>query len=79
LEPIWLRTNQLGELHHLYWMMSAQRVLIMLPRVPPNCQFEVDDVEETWTFPRNHFDFIHARDFIFSIRDWPKLVGQCFK
>ncbi|KAI9814556.1 MAG: hypothetical protein M1827_003111 [Pycnora praestabilis] len=47
--------------------------------VPPNCRFEIDDVEEPWTFRKNYFDFIHSRDFIFSIRDWPKLVGQCYQ
>lgn len=46
--------------------------------VPPNCSFEVDDLESEWTFNRNSFDFIFARDLIFAIRDWPKLVGQCF-
>jgi len=46
--------------------------------VPPNCRFEIDDVEEPWTY-KNDFDFIHARDFLFSIRDWPKLVGQAFE
>jgi hypothetical protein len=29
-------------------------------------------------FPKNSFDYIHARDFYHSIRDWPKLVGQSF-
>ncbi|TAQ87311.1 hypothetical protein B7494_g4367 [Chlorociboria aeruginascens] len=45
--------------------------------VPPNCRFEIDDVEEIWTY-RENFDFIHARDFLFSISDWEKLVRQCF-
>jgi len=47
--------------------------------VAPNCRFEIDDVEETWTFKKDTFDFIHARDFLFSIHDWPKLVGQCYE
>ena len=47
-------------------------------RVPTNCRFEIDDVEEPWTY-KNAFDFIHARDFLFSIRDWPKLVNQCYE
>ncbi|KAH8820848.1 S-adenosyl-L-methionine-dependent methyltransferase [Xylogone sp. PMI_703] len=46
--------------------------------IPPNCRFEIDDVEESWTY-RTKFDFIHARDFLFSIHDWPKLVNQCFE
>ncbi|KAN0115171.1 S-adenosyl-L-methionine-dependent methyltransferase [Hyaloscypha variabilis] len=46
--------------------------------VPTNCRFEIDDVEEQWTY-RYQFDFIHSRDFLFSIRDWPKLARQCFE
>ncbi|OBT54030.1 hypothetical protein VE04_03550 [Pseudogymnoascus sp. 24MN13] len=46
--------------------------------VPPNCHFEIDDVEEQFTYHQK-FDFIHSRDFLFSIKDWPRLVGQCYK
>lgn len=46
--------------------------------VPPNCQFQVDDAEETWTFPTDHFDYIHLRDLYHAIRDWPRLVEQCY-
>lgn len=47
--------------------------------VPPNCKFEIDDIELPWTFEKNSFDFIHARDLLLSIRNWPKLVDQCFE
>jgi hypothetical protein len=30
--------------------------------VPPNCHFEIDDVSLEWTFPPDHFDFIHIRE-----------------
>ncbi|KAG0645710.1 Secondary metabolism regulator LAE1 [Hyphodiscus hymeniophilus] len=46
--------------------------------VPSNCRFELDDVEEPWTY-KNTFDFIHARDFLFSITDWPRLIEQCYE
>lgn len=49
-----------------------------ISRVPPNCHFEIDDAEDNWMFPKNSFDYIHARDFYHSIRDWPKLVRQSF-
>lgn len=49
------------------------------PFVPPNCTFEIDDLEDEWKFSENSFDFIHARDLYLSIRDWPRLVSQCFK
>lgn len=46
--------------------------------VPSNCQFEIDDVEETWVRAENSYDFIHAREFMLSIRDWPRLIEQCY-
>ena len=46
--------------------------------VPPNCQFQIDDAEQDWTFGINSFDFIHCRDMYTGIRDWKKFVRQCF-
>ena len=46
--------------------------------VPPNCQFQIDDAERDWTFPTNHFDYVHARDLYLGIRDWKKFVRQCY-
>ena len=37
--------------------------------VPPNCQFELDDVENDWLCSKDSFDFVHAREFILAIRD----------
>lgn len=47
--------------------------------VAPNCNFVIDDAEQEWTFQPNSFDYIHNRNFVCSIRDWPRLVNQCFK
>jgi hypothetical protein len=47
--------------------------------VPPNCRFEIDDAEQDWTFDPNLFDFIHNRNFICAIRNWPKLIAQTYK
>ncbi|KAL7268854.1 hypothetical protein RUND412_008505 [Rhizina undulata] len=47
--------------------------------VPPNLEFEVDDIEENWTYKDNSFDFIHARALSASLYDWPKLYKQAFK
>ncbi|KAL3418585.1 methyltransferase domain-containing protein [Phlyctema vagabunda] len=58
-------------------VLGIDLAAIQPERVPPNCKFEIDDVEEAWTF-KDRFDFIHARDFLFSIRDWKKLVNQSF-
>ncbi|KAL7274174.1 hypothetical protein RUND412_002934 [Rhizina undulata] len=47
--------------------------------VPPNLKFEVDDIEEDWTFQDNSFDFIHVRTMAGYIYDWPKFYKQAFK
>ena len=46
--------------------------------VPPNLQFEIEDIENDWLWPKKSFDFIHARELVLAIRDWPKLVEQAF-
>jgi trans-aconitate methyltransferase len=46
--------------------------------VPPNVTFEVEDIEESWTFSQP-FDYIHSRYLANAIRDWPRLVRQCFE
>jgi SAM-dependent methyltransferase len=45
--------------------------------VPPNVRFEVDDVEDPWTFSQP-FTFIHSRYMAGSIVDWEGLMRQCF-
>jgi hypothetical protein len=32
-----------------------------------------------WTLEHKNYDFIHARDLLLSIRDWPRLVGQAYE
>ncbi|OHE94895.1 methyltransferase domain-containing protein [Colletotrichum orchidophilum] len=46
--------------------------------VPPNVRFEIDDIEEPWTFS-NLFDYIHSRMMKGSIRDWKKFLQRCFE
>ncbi|RDW74914.1 hypothetical protein BP6252_06056 [Coleophoma cylindrospora] len=45
--------------------------------VPPNVQFEVDDIENTWLFS-SPFDYIHCRYLAGSLANWPKLMSQAF-
>ncbi|KAH0434536.1 UMTA protein [Colletotrichum camelliae] len=45
--------------------------------VPPNCKFQVDDIEQPWTWDSD-FDFIHIRHLEASISDWPALYKQAF-
>ncbi|OQV09648.1 Methyltransferase domain-containing protein [Cladophialophora immunda] len=47
--------------------------------VPPNCSFEIDDAEAEWTWDEGTFDYIHNRNFVCAIRDWPKLIRQCYQ
>jgi SAM-dependent methyltransferase len=47
--------------------------------VPPNCIFEVLDIEDEWLFKEGSFDFIHARELIMSIRNWEALFSQAHR
>uniref|UniRef100_L2G6N2 Methyltransferase domain-containing protein n=1 Tax=Colletotrichum fructicola (strain Nara gc5) TaxID=1213859 RepID=L2G6N2_COLFN len=50
---------------------------VQTTHVPPNAKFEIDDVEEPWTYSQP-FDYIHVRGMTSSISDWKKCFGQCF-
>ncbi|KAI8249783.1 putative methyltransferase tdiE [Colletotrichum sp. SAR 10_98] len=45
--------------------------------VPPNCIFEVDDMEKEWTWSEP-FDFIFARNMMGSFSDWPSVIEQAY-
>ncbi|KAG0648200.1 Velvet complex subunit LAE1 [Hyphodiscus hymeniophilus] len=47
--------------------------------VPPNCKFEIDDLNSTWMHCENHFDFIHIRELFGCIVDWDDFFTQAFK
>ncbi|WAO97385.1 Hypothetical protein NCS54_01511000 [Fusarium falciforme] len=47
--------------------------------VPPNCRFEVDDINQEWSHPDNHFDFVHIRAMMGCIPDWTELFEKAFK
>lgn len=47
--------------------------------VPPNLHFEIDDCEQEWPFPHNHFDLVHIRNLSGAVRDWKKLYAQAFR
>jgi len=50
----------------------------MKSHVPDNVSFEIDDIEQPWTYDKP-FDYIHSRYMCGSIKDWPGLVKQCFE
>jgi hypothetical protein len=45
--------------------------------VPPNLNFEIDDLEQDWTFSRK-FNYIHSQMMTGAYKNWPRLVSQCF-
>lgn len=47
--------------------------------MPPNCEFVIDDAQLDWTWPPNHFDYIHIRDLYGSIDDWGDLYKKAFR
>ncbi|KAF1850461.1 S-adenosyl-L-methionine-dependent methyltransferase [Cucurbitaria berberidis CBS 394.84] len=47
--------------------------------VPPNLQFEIEDIEEDWLYRKNSFDFIFGRELLMAIRDWPRLIQQAYE
>lgn len=47
--------------------------------VPPNLQFEVDDLEQEWLWKQNSFDLVHCRFMFMSVRDWPAMLQQAYQ
>ncbi|KAI0003510.1 S-adenosyl-L-methionine-dependent methyltransferase [Xylariaceae sp. FL0662B] len=45
--------------------------------VPPNCRFEIDDIEDDWVFSHK-FGYIHARHMVGSVKDFPKLFRAIY-
>ncbi|TKA68710.1 hypothetical protein B0A49_03243 [Cryomyces minteri] len=47
--------------------------------VPPNLQFEVDDLEEEWLYKPNSFDLVNVRFMFLAIKDYPAMLEQAYK
>ncbi|KAK1636803.1 S-adenosyl-L-methionine-dependent methyltransferase [Colletotrichum phormii] len=45
--------------------------------VPPNLKFEIDDLEEEWTWSRP-FNYIHSRVMTGAIDDWDLHLRRCY-
>ncbi|KAH6711596.1 S-adenosyl-L-methionine-dependent methyltransferase [Leptodontidium sp. MPI-SDFR-AT-0119] len=52
---------------------------IQPPFVPPNVKFVIDDIEDDWLYPLDHFDYIHCRHVTQTIKNRPRLMDQAFK
>ncbi|EFX03419.1 methyltransferase type 11 [Grosmannia clavigera kw1407] len=46
--------------------------------VPPNLEFQIEDMAQDWTFPSNAFDFVHIRWMIGSVVDWNALFKKAY-
>jgi len=46
--------------------------------VPPNLQFFVDDIEDSWNF-QYKFDYIHSRDMNCSLANWKEYLKKCYE
>ncbi|RTE78702.1 hypothetical protein BHE90_006787 [Fusarium euwallaceae] len=46
--------------------------------VPPNVEFIIEDCLLDWTWPLEHFDFVHIRALYGSIPDWVSLYKKAF-
>jgi hypothetical protein len=46
--------------------------------MPPNCIFEIDDIEELWMYSFK-FDLIHMRMMVGTAADWPRCFKQCYE
>ncbi|KAJ0379377.1 hypothetical protein COL26b_002219 [Colletotrichum chrysophilum] len=44
---------------------------------PPNVSFEIDDIDEPWTYSRP-FDYIHSRMMTSSVANWKTYIQNCF-
>ncbi|OHE92056.1 hypothetical protein CORC01_12637 [Colletotrichum orchidophilum] len=50
---------------------------VQIQFVPPNLKFEVDDIEQPWTYSQP-FDYIHIRGMTSSITDWHGFFKQAY-
>ncbi|KAF9873065.1 hypothetical protein CkaCkLH20_09575 [Colletotrichum karsti] len=46
--------------------------------VPPNVQFLIDDFEKEWSWPQDHFDYVHARNLEGCFADLPAFCKELY-
>ncbi|KAF4482125.1 putative methyltransferase tdiE [Colletotrichum fructicola Nara gc5] len=84
------RENDRTDMVHAMWLLTLNDRLglappcnsdpkrsILSPSVPFNVRFEVDDIEDEWTFSQP-FDYIHSRVMTASVADWPQYLKKCY-
>lgn len=68
---------QMGDEHPTASIVGNDLSPIQPSWVPANVKFVVDDVEKDWV-EQEPYDFIHCRYMAGSIKDWPRLIRQCY-
>lgn len=62
----------------LYTAEGRAPVLIIVSSIPANVMFEIDDIEEGWTWSKP-FDYMHSRMMNSNIGDWDEYVAQAYE
>ncbi|KAH6987181.1 S-adenosyl-L-methionine-dependent methyltransferase [Ilyonectria destructans] len=57
-------------------VIGVDKAPVQPTMIPNNLTFELDDVEDDWLWGESSFDFIHGRELIMAIQDWPRLIRQ---
>lgn len=57
---------------------STRRADLTYESVPPNCSFEVDDLEKDWTWSKP-FDFIMSRVMAGSFSDYETYIKKAYE
>ncbi|KAL2015669.1 hypothetical protein VTK56DRAFT_5047 [Thermocarpiscus australiensis] len=77
-------TQHMGNVRIVYMHLQirhGERLMdnLLTPRHPPNLKYEIDDAALDWTYPHNHFDYIHMRYLFGSISDRPRFLRQAYR
>ncbi|KAF7551866.1 hypothetical protein G7Z17_g4711 [Cylindrodendrum hubeiense] len=57
-------------------VIGVDKAPVQPTMIPSNLTFELDDIEDEWLWGESSFDFIHGRELIMAIQDWPRLIRQ---
>ncbi|KAH7121873.1 S-adenosyl-L-methionine-dependent methyltransferase [Dactylonectria estremocensis] len=57
-------------------VIGVDKIAVQPNMIPNNLTFELDDIEDDWLWGESSFDFIHGRELIMAIQDWPRLIRQ---
>ncbi|TDZ32612.1 Secondary metabolism regulator LAE1 [Colletotrichum spinosum] len=68
---------EFGEEHPEAEVTGVDLSAIQPDFVPPNVKFEIDDIDEPWTYSQP-FDYIHSRMMSSSVPDWKKYLKNCY-